>query len=261
MGFYAITSISGSPGVTTTAVAWATANPKPTLLIEADMAGGSPILAGRYRAQIPHEKSILALAARDADADVDELLRDQSIALPSAVADSRVVPSIAERAQARGMTPHWSHIGTALKNLSRDNAVDVVVDLGRYGTPDAAHSLIDSADALIVMSGTDLPSLIKLANNLPAIADRTPFALVTVCFRDADIEGFPRGEAQEVVSKVPVVGAVPWARSAAAAYSLGHTHTRARALRSYHAAIHQVRTQALHLSTEHEQVLTGEASR
>ena len=46
MAVVALTSASGSPGVTTTAVGLALTWPRPVLLIEADPTGGSGVLAG-----------------------------------------------------------------------------------------------------------------------------------------------------------------------------------------------------------------------
>ena len=49
MAVIALTSASGSPGVTTTAVALAFLWPRPVVLVEADPTGGSAILAGYFR--------------------------------------------------------------------------------------------------------------------------------------------------------------------------------------------------------------------
>lgn len=47
MAVITVTSANGAPGVTTTALALALAWPRPCLLVEADVAGGSSILAPR----------------------------------------------------------------------------------------------------------------------------------------------------------------------------------------------------------------------
>ena len=49
MAIVVLTSASGSPGVTTTAVGMAFSWPRPVLLVEADPTGGSGILAGTSR--------------------------------------------------------------------------------------------------------------------------------------------------------------------------------------------------------------------
>ena len=67
MSVYALTSISGSPGVTTTAVAWAYLSPTPTLIVEADPTGGSPILAGVMRGEQPPDVSIIDLVGQPVD--------------------------------------------------------------------------------------------------------------------------------------------------------------------------------------------------
>ena len=49
MALIVLTSASGSPGVTTSAVGLALTWPRPALLVEADPTGGSSVLAGYLR--------------------------------------------------------------------------------------------------------------------------------------------------------------------------------------------------------------------
>jgi hypothetical protein len=51
MAVYTLVSASGSPGVTTTALALASVWPRPVIVVEADPTGGSAILAGYFRGQ------------------------------------------------------------------------------------------------------------------------------------------------------------------------------------------------------------------
>ena len=62
MAVVAFTSAKGAPGVTVTALAATLRWPRPVLLVEADVAGGSSILAGYLRGQVPHSRSLLGLS-------------------------------------------------------------------------------------------------------------------------------------------------------------------------------------------------------
>lgn len=256
---YGLTSLSGSPGVTTTAVAWATTSSTPSLLLEADMTGGSPILAGRFRSEVPHERTILAMATRDPDHGPLEVLQAQSVSLPGAVADSALVPGIAEHQQATVLQSTWPLTADALSQLSRDGGVDVVIDLGRMTTDGLPWALVDRCDALIVLSWTTLPALISLANGLPRVQDQVHAPFLGVLFVDADTSSYPVSAAAQV-SPAPCVGSLPNARTAAAVYSQGYKLARTSTLRAYHRAVGRVRTTVSEQATRHHSELIGEVA-
>ena len=62
MALITLTSASGSPGVTTTAVGLALCWPRPVLLVEADPTGGSAIAAGYLRGGAAPSDSLIDLA-------------------------------------------------------------------------------------------------------------------------------------------------------------------------------------------------------
>ena len=62
MAIVCLTSGSGSPGVTTTAVGMAFSWPRPVLLAEADPTGGSGVLAGFLRGTTPYDAGLIELA-------------------------------------------------------------------------------------------------------------------------------------------------------------------------------------------------------
>lgn len=256
---YGLTSLAGSPGVTTTAVAWATTSSTPTLLLEADMTGGSPILAGRYRAEVPHERTILAMATRDPDLNTLEVLQSQSVPLPEAAADSAFIPTIAEHQQATVLQTSWPATADALSELSETGGVDVVIDLGRITTEGLAWGLLGRLDALIVLAGTALPALITLANGAPRLRDQLHRPFLGVAFIGSGLGGYPTDTAAQV-SPVPTVGALPHAPKAAAVYSLGYKLARASALRPYHRALDRLRTQVTEQAGQHRSVLLGQES-
>ena len=62
MAVIALTSASGSPGVTTTAFGMALLWPRPVLLLEADPTGGSGLLAGYFRGTREYVGGLIELA-------------------------------------------------------------------------------------------------------------------------------------------------------------------------------------------------------
>src|SRR5687768_18323727 len=62
MAIVCLTSASGSPGVTTTAVGIAFSWPRPALLVEADPSGGSGVLPGFQRGTTPYDAGLIELA-------------------------------------------------------------------------------------------------------------------------------------------------------------------------------------------------------
>ena len=62
MALIVLTSASGSPGVTTTALALALTWRRPALLVEADPTGGSAVLAGYFRGRAAPTDSLIDLA-------------------------------------------------------------------------------------------------------------------------------------------------------------------------------------------------------
>ena len=62
MAVVTLSSASGSPGVTTTALGLALLWPRPVLLIEADPTGGSNLLAGYFRGTRQYDAGLIELA-------------------------------------------------------------------------------------------------------------------------------------------------------------------------------------------------------
>lgn len=259
MALVGLTSLSGSPGVTTTAVAWATCSQTPTLLVEADLTGGSPILAGRFRSTVPHERSLLALATYDVESSTLDVLREQALDLPGAVADSKVVPGLAEQSQATALTGLWPDLGVALQDLSSQQGIDVLVDLGRL-SPATPWSLVGHLEQLLVMGQATLPGLITLHNNLPTLTGRLTQTALGVVLVTPDREGFGVKEAAQVLTPVPVLTALPYLPRPAAAYSLGWPQASRRSLRSLHKEIYQLQDVAAQHRTDHTHMLKGQSA-
>lgn len=261
MGLYAFASLTGSPGATTTALTWATCSATPTLLVEADLTGGSAVLAGRLRGQIPHHKTILAVAGTELEDDQLAVLQAQTLPLPGAVSDSSVIPTIARHTQALGLDPAWPTILSALRQLSDSAGMDVLVDVGRLTTRATPWAVLDGMDAVLVTARAALPDLTCLTNNLSWVSDHLPRALLGVVLVEAAYEGWSTKEVSGILRPTPVLGTIPNLPKAAAAYSHGWQQAPKRQLRGLHAATttlaHSVHTAA----TTHRETLLLEDPR
>lgn len=157
MSVIALTSVTGSPGVTTLAVGWAYRNPKPTLVVEAGADGGSAVLAGVFRSQVKHTTSILNLAELVGQP-MTEYLWEHTVLLPT-TSDRWLLPGVATHQQARALIPAWTPIAHTLHDISRQAGVDVIVDCGRLTAEYAPTPLLLAADAALVVVDETLPSL------------------------------------------------------------------------------------------------------
>lgn len=214
MAVICLTSASGSPGVTTTAVGLAFCWPRPVLLVEADPTGGSGILAGFMKGTTPYDVGLVELAlsplsTADALRDVVRPL-NQNVSL---VAGTRT------HAQAAALRDVWEPLGSALRELEASGQ-DVIVDVGRLGLTGSPQQLVDSADATMLVTRTNLPSISAARSwaetaRQPGTGWRHPGLLLIG-------EGQPYRDAE--VSKVlgmPVVADLPDDPAAAAVYHRG----------------------------------------
>lgn len=165
MAVIALTSASGSPGVTTTAVALAFLWPRPVVLVEADPTGGSAILAGYFRGTREYDVGIVelalsALSPSDALREAIQLIPDTHVSL---LAGTR------SRTQAAALRDVWAPLAEALGQLE-ENGQDVVVDAGRLGISGSPAQLLDAADLTLLVTRTNLPALSAARTWADAIA-------------------------------------------------------------------------------------------
>lgn len=154
MAVIALTSASGSPGVTTTALSLALAWPRPVLLVEADPTGGAGILAGYFRGGVEYETGLLDLALSAYDV-ADELPR-----VARAIKDTQVsyVAGTRTHAQAAALRDRWSDLAIALADLE-ETGQDAIVDAGRLGLVGSPAPLLAAADLSLLLVRSDLPAL------------------------------------------------------------------------------------------------------
>lgn len=211
-----MTSLSGSPGVTSTALTWAQVSQRPTLLVEVDPAGGSPMLCIGWQGAHPHNRSILDLASHPAHEYVPRIW-ELAIPLPQRPRGAWLVPTVGTSTQMRSMMSVFGPLAEALAYISRDSHVDVLVDLGRLGAAGASTQLWSQADSVLLFTDATLPALNTLAVGGPALADeldaigaRHRLAVVPVLGNDKGESHRPYGhrEIGGITAGVPVLSGV-----------------------------------------------------
>ncbi|MEP9382922.1 hypothetical protein [Nocardioides sp. KR10-350] len=240
MAVICLTSASGSPGVTTTAVGLAFCWPRPVLLVEADPTGGSGILAGFLKGTAPYDAGLLELALSPLG--VPDALRDVVRPLSPSVS---LVAGTRTHAQAPALRDVWEPLATALAELEA-NGQDVIVDAGRLGLTGSPQPLLESADLTLLMTRATLPSISAArswaeAVRQPVTGWRHPGLLLVA-------EGRPYRDSE--ISKVlgmPVVADLPDDPESAAVYHRGATPPRhfetGPYLRGLHAAVQAIQAQ------------------
>ena len=214
MAVICLTSASGSPGVTTTAVGFAICWPRPVLLVEADPTGGSGILAGFLRGTTPYDVGLIELALSPLGA--ADALREVVRPLTPSVS---LVAGTRTHAQAAALRDVWEPLAVALSELE-GNGQDVIVDAGRLGLAGSPQPLLDAADVTLLVARATLPSISAARSwaetvRQPATGWRHPGLLLIG-------EGQPYRDTE--VSKVlvmPVVADLPDDPAAAAVYQRG----------------------------------------
>ena len=214
MAIVCLTSASGSPGVTTTAVGMAFSWPRPVLLVEADPTGGSGVLAGFLRGTTPYDAGLIELALSPLG--TADALRDVVRPLSPNVS---LVAGIRSHAQATALRDIWEPLAAALRELD-DNGQDVIVDAGRLGLMGSPTPLLDAADAALLVTRATLPAISAARSwtetvRQPATGWRHPCLLLIA-------EGQPyRATEVSKVLGMPVVADLPDDPAAAAVYHRG----------------------------------------
>lgn len=253
MAVIALTSASGSPGVTTTAVGLALLWPRPVMLVEADPTGGSGILAGYFRGTREYDGGIVELALSPLDV---------AEALPSVVraidgTNASFVAGTRSHSQRAALRDLWAPLAEAFADLEAQGQ-DVLVDAGRLGLVGAPEPILAAADLTVLVSRSSLPALAAARSwSDPAnrsLEWRSPAAVLIG-------EGQPY-RAQEVakVMGMPVIASVADDPDAAAVFNRGaapgKTFNSGPYIRSLNATVESIRAHV----TRRRLALLSEAS-
>jgi len=216
----ALCSITGSPGVTTTAVGLALCWSRPTVLLEADPTGSSAILAGYLRGQLVPPDALIELVVAHSQGRLRAQISQVILTLPNSQVS--LIPGPRSHTQPGALSGLWDPLLAALKDLS-STGQDTIIDLGRLGHEGSATPIVYGADLTLVVTGSDLVSLSGARSRVSALRDQfgelgssQTLGLVVVG------PGRPYS-AKEIgdVLQLPVVATVPHEPKTAGAFSRG----------------------------------------
>lgn len=240
MAIYALTSASGAPGVTTTALGLALAWPHEVMLVDADPVGGSAVLAGYFNGTVAHPGTLVEMWAAHRQGWLQRALREMPLRIAEHVS---FIPGPAGAAQASSLTDLWPALAQHLQDLSRMD-VDVLVDLGRLGHQHFAAPLAHAADELLILMRSDLVSVAAAA------AAQPPEGVTVRVILVGEKRPYTAGEVAAVVKR-PVAVSLPWEPDEAAVLSHG---TASKKSSGYRRALRQT---AEALNWRGSPVLTG----
>lgn len=219
MAVIALCSASGSPGVTTTAVAMAMNWPRPVLLVEADPTGGSGVLAGFLRGTREYDVGLIEIALSPMG--VAEALRE---AVRPLAPDVSFVAGVRAHGQAGALRDSWEPLALALAGLD-SNGQDVIVDAGRLGLVGSPQPLLIEADLTLLLTRGSLPALAAARSWSETVKGETtgwPRAGVLMIGEGQPYRAF---EVTKVLG-LPVVADLPDDPEAAAVYHRGASPPR-----------------------------------
>lgn len=164
MTLIAMVSAKGSPGVSTSALAFTLTWPAPTLLAECDPAGGELLSGYLARYELPTDRGVLPLAAAALRGTAEQDFLGQLIDLDSPRRERLVLPGIADPAQAASLQPAWAHLGEFLSGLPQT----VIVDCGRLAAAHPPWPLLARADLVLLVLRPH--SIRSVSPGVPALA-------------------------------------------------------------------------------------------
>lgn len=264
MAVYALTSIAGSPGVTTTAVAWAYLASTPTLLVEADPVGGSAILAGVMRGEQPHDVSVIDLAGQPVQG-YAYYVHERAVMLPD-TRDRLVLPGVAAPAQAKVLRGMWADLAVSLQSLSAETGMTVLVDCGRFGHPETPYPVLERADAVLALTHASLPGINATYLGLEALREvvastgtQRRLGVVTLEGGKDSLRPYSTKEVAAITAPTEVIASLEHDPRRAAVYSGGVAPTRGHDFSGYVRSVKSLITAADKLvGTAHE--ITGGAA-
>jgi len=206
MALIAFASAKGSPGVSVTIAGLSHLWPRPVVVADLDPAGGDTGL--RYRAEngdpLNPSTGLLSLGAAVRSGQRANL-EDH---LQSTAGGMRTLVGVNTPGQVLGLGSAWQHIALTLR---RAREYDVLADCGRLTPGSPAMAVIDQADAVVLVSGSELEDIAHLRERLRGLQaslhlgqiDATPtgIAMVTAA---SDSRGLTDAEQLMASAGLPV---------------------------------------------------------
>ncbi|MCI0685980.1 MAG: hypothetical protein L0Y54_01895, partial [Sporichthyaceae bacterium] len=159
MTLVCVGSATGSPGVTTTALALAAVWPRPVLLAETDPAGTALL----YRLGLDPARGLVSLAAATAAPRPDDLA-GHTQPIPGGLP---VLLGVLDAGQGRALGPLWAPLGQALAGLGE---VDAIADCGRINPGEDTLRLLSHAELILLVSRAEIAAAAHLRNLAAALA-------------------------------------------------------------------------------------------
>lgn len=175
MAILILTSASGAPGVTTTAVGLALSWPRSVLLADCDPGAHQAVLAGYLAGQTASGKGLLRVAEAHRDGrTLREVVVDQTIPLAVDPHHRRLfLPGFTRAGSASLFSGVWRDLADAFDRLD-DAGVDVIVDGGRLGASGLAGPLQDRATLSCLVLRSNLRSIMSARVHLPHLQPQGP---------------------------------------------------------------------------------------
>jgi hypothetical protein len=244
MAIVVLTSVSGSPGVTSLAVGLALAWPRSVLLADCDPGAHQAVLAGFLTGQSSGGKGLLRIAEAHRDRrPLREVILDQTLPLTDDDDQRRkFLPGFSRPGSAGLFARVWGDFVEAFDQLDQIG-IDVVVDAGRLGPAGLPEPLAEAAGFIGLVVQSSLRSVVSAQVHLPALllerdqAADARFGLVVVG------EGRPySAQEMEGVLGLRAVVSIPYDPVAAGHLSDGRTRTRKFAASAFARALHTTAT-------------------
>jgi hypothetical protein len=230
MAILLLTSMSGSPGVTTLAVGLALTWPRPILLADCDPGAHQAILAGYLGGRSAGGKGLLRVAEAHRDRrPLREAVLDQTLPL-SAEAESRrlFLPGFTKPGSATHFSGVWEDLAEAFDRLGEVD-IDVIIDCGRLAPQGLPAALLERSALTLVVVTSTLRSIMSARVHLPTLRDhprltspdRGHLGLIVVG------EGEPYGRAEIAKAlDIPVITSIAYDPKAADHLSDGRPRHR-----------------------------------
>lgn len=217
MALFVLTSVSRSPGVTTTSLGLALTSSEPVLLVDADRQPSQSVLAGFLQGADPHGRGLAGLLQAHRERRPMETCLE-ALTMPLGGADDvfrGFLPGFTHPGMVNLFAPAWPDFVAALAGFGGD----VVLDGGRIGADGLPSAVVAQADGIAVLTRTGLGDLVALRLYLPQLleeagAERVGLVLV------GDGRPYTAGEIRAQFG-VEVWGSVAWSPAEASVLSDG----------------------------------------
>lgn len=173
MALIVMTSATGAPGLTTTALGLTLTWPRDIMLVDADREPAQALQAGYLRGMDVGGRGLSVLPGLHREnRPLAPQLHQHSLPLTGADdPQRRFLPGFSHPGAVRLFDPIWPELSSSLAGLG-EHGVDVILDVGSIGREGLPLSLLAEADAVCVVTRTSLRALASLRLYLPLLQEQ-----------------------------------------------------------------------------------------